>query len=263
MSEVKSLRSPTGSSKWNFLKAQVFGKTGLEGHLGQHLLQAHPFAGRDTDWEHYVGPGRGSTSCSRAVQSHPGPGSSSQHPSGQRSCWSITLTLLGWRHCCNSSNANFQSPCASIPLPGACPVGPMHTTTHGVFHYKPQSDKECLADIKDISHLPIWWKVLLLAENREDCYSKIYHMAPLCRALQVLSLSVQVRFQPLKKCCIVSLDMQEPLERSCGRWLSFVLLVCRQLVQPQIFPLAGAEQPHGTEILLMCPAGGQIAPEIP
>lgn len=89
-------------------------------------------------------------------------------------------SLLGWRCCCNSSNANFQSPCASIPLPGAHPAGPMHTTTHGAFHYKPQSDKECLADIKDISHLPIWWKVLLLAENREDCYSKIYHMAPLC-----------------------------------------------------------------------------------
>lgn len=50
----------------------------------------------------------------------------------------------------------------------------------------------------------------------------------------MLSLSVQARFQPLKKCCIVSLDRQEPLERSCGRWHSFVLSVRRQFVQPQI-----------------------------
>lgn len=62
----------------------------------------------------------------------------------------------------------------------------------------------------------------------------------------MLSLSAQARFQPLKKCRIVSLDTQEPLERSRGRWHSFVLLVRRQLAQPPIFPLAGVEQPHGT-----------------
>lgn len=95
----------------------------------------------------------------------------------------------------------------------------------------------------------------MLAENREDCYGKIYHMAPLCGALQVLSLGVQARFQPLKKRRIVSLDTQEPLERSCGRWHSFVLLVRRQLLQPQIFSLARAEQPHSTAILLIVSYG--------
>lgn len=55
----------------------------------------------------------------------------------------------------------------------------------------------------------------------------------------MLSVSVQARFEPLKKCCIVSLDRQEPLERSCGRWHSFVLLVRRQLVQPPDFLLSG------------------------
>ena len=79
----------------------------------------------------------------------------------------------------------------------------------------------------------------------------------------MLSLSVQARFQPLKKNRIVSLDMQEPLERSHGRWHSFVPPVHRQLLQPQIFPLAGAEQLHGTAILLMCPMGGPMPLETP